>query len=155
MTPKIPNTRTIRAYPGRPRRRPLLGLGITLLTLAALLALVLMTAPIEPTATAITLATALDDSFNPVTPTETFHPKETFFVSVKITNYRSDENIKARWIFDGVKLRETTLQTNGFIGTITAGFSLSSSSPWPVGRYSVEIVYGDKILGSAAFHVEQ
>ena len=149
---KLP-TETQRAWPGRPRRSPRMGIAISLVTLALLVSLALLNNRPAPQVTHIATASALDDAFEPVTATDTFKPADTFFVSVKISNYRSDEDIRARWRFNGDTVGETPLETRGTDGNITAGFALSNQKPWPPGRYSVDILYGDSVLSSADFHV--
>jgi hypothetical protein len=143
-----------RRLPAKPRRSPLVGLAISLATLAALVALALTLAGAEPTLAHLTPATALDDGFEPVEVTDTFKPDATFFVSAKIANYRSDQSIKARWRLNGENIGDTPLTTNGTQGNITAGFSLSRQLPWPAGRYTVDILNGDKILGGTSFSVK-
>jgi hypothetical protein len=138
----------------RSRRSPLYGIVISLIVLAALIALALTMSGGDPQVTHITTASALDDGFDPVSTTDTFQPRDTFFVSVNINNYRSDQDIRARWRLDGGKIGETSLETHGASGNITAGFSLSNPNPWPAGRYTVEIVFGDKIIGTTSFRVE-
>lgn len=155
MTKHNLSAQPAREWTGKRRRSPLLGIGISVASLAALVALAVMMSASNPQVTTIRLASALDDRFEPVTPTETFHPGDTFFASVKIAGYRSDQDIKARWRFEKDRIGETVLETHGTAGDITAGFSLSNTQPWPAGRYTVEIVYGDKVLGSASFSVEQ
>ena len=130
-----------------------MGIAISLVSLALMVALVLLINRPAPQVTKLVTASALDDGFEPVTATSTFKPGDTFFVSVTISNYRSDEDIKARWRFNGDTVGETPLETHSTAGHITAGFSLSSQKPWPEGHYTVDILYGDTVLSSADFRV--
>ena len=147
------STKSSRHHAGRPHRSPIVGLTISIITLAALVVTAVIMSNPTPRVTAITVASALDDGYKAVTPTDTFHPTDTFFVSVQIADYRSDQNITARWRFNGKIIHESALETHGAAGTITAGFSASNSAPWPTGPYSVNIANGDKILASATFRV--
>lgn len=153
MTSPRLSTQTERSWPGRKRRSPIMGIGISAVSLALLVGLALLMNRPAPQVTRIVTASALDQSYEPVTTIDSFQPLDTFFVSVKIANYRSDEDIRARWRLNGNTVGETPLQTNDTSGDITAGFSLSSQKPWPDGRYSVDILYGDTVLSSADFHV--
>lgn len=147
------STKPLRQRPGRPRRSPVIGLAISIITLAALVAIAIIMSNPSPRVTGITVASALDEGYEAVTPTDTFHPSDTFFVSVQIADYRSDQNITAHWRFNGKIIHESVLETHGAAGTITAGFSASNTEPWPVGPYSVDIANGDTILTSATFRV--
>lgn len=136
--------------------RPRLPLLAELLAMAALLAA--CSSPLQ--VLSVTPATALDDLYQPVETTNVFGPQDTFFVSVQLRNYRPDMQVVARWRYEGQFITETTLVT-GPLGDSTkpyegyAGFSLRNDNPpWPSGDYTVEIVYQDKVLGSAAFRVE-
>ena len=153
MTRDKLSTATSRGWQGRPRRSPRYGIVISIVSLALLVVVALMFSRSAPQVTKITTASALDDAFEPVDATDTFKPTETFFVSVKILNYQSGQDIRARWRFNGDTVGETSLETHGAVGDITAGFSLSSQQRWPEGRYTVDIMYGDTVLSSAEFRV--
>ena len=103
----------------------------------------------------VTPATTLDDQFQPVKSTDRVGPHDTFFVSVELRDYRPDMKITARWRYEGTTINETVLKTSD-IGNGYAGFSLiNDRPPWPAGNYVVEIVYNDKVLGSAPFRVHR
>lgn len=108
-----------------------------------------------PTVTKVVMATALDDQYHPVEITETYHPTDTFAVSVEVKHYRHDDPLVARWLYQGSEIKRTPLSSE-LAGNIDAGFVLHNSNPpWPIGRYRVEILYDDSVLGSADFSVEQ
>jgi hypothetical protein len=100
-------------------------------------------------------ATALYDTYQPVEATDIFRPADTFFVSVKLSDFRPGMDLFARWKYQGRLITETDLSANG-AGEGYAGFSLMNDNPpWPVGDYTVEIVSADVVLGRAAFRVEE
>jgi hypothetical protein len=99
-------------------------------------------------------ATALYDNYRPVEATDVFHPEDTFFVSVHLSDYRPDMELFARWKYQDRLITETTLKTDD-VGEGYAGFSLiNDNPPWSEGTYTVEIVYDGKVLDSANFRVE-
>ena len=109
----------------------------------------------SPTVTNVVMATALDDQYRPVHITETYHPTDMFAVSVEVKNYRRDDPLVARWLYEGSEIDRTQLASD-VTGNIHAGFVLQNSNPpWPLGRYRVEILYKAEILGTADFTVEK
>jgi hypothetical protein len=103
----------------------------------------------------VTPTRALDDLYRAVEPTDTFSPQDTFFVSVELQGYRPDMTLVARWRYEGEVITETELETTDS-GSGYAGFALRSEAlPWPAGEYSVEIVYQERVLGSATFRVTE
>ncbi len=140
----------------RRRRRAAVGLLRSLVFLAALIALAvaLSLRRAGPRVAAITLATALDDRYRPVEVTDAYDPGDTFFVSVRLEDYRADDDIVARWYYQDSAITDTPLEAEGLSGDIDAGFVLRNEDPpWPVGQYRVEILHEDRVIGSAEFVV--
>ena len=107
-----------------------------------------------PTVTNVVMATALDDQYRPVHITQIYQPTDMFAVSVEVKNYRSADPLVARWLYEGGEIDRTPLSSD-LTGNIHAGFVLQNiNPPWPVGRYRVEILYDDEVLGIANFSVE-
>lgn len=102
----------------------------------------------------VTPATALDDHFQPVSSTDQYAPGDSFFVSVELRGYQPRHQLFARWKYEGQVITTTRLETQS-AGQGFAGFVLrNEDGDWPVGKYSVEILFDDEILGSASFRVE-
>jgi len=153
MTRGIPNTNQARPDPDARRRRALWGLVRSILVLVVLIALgvwiALRSRP--PRVIEVVPATALYDNYRPVEATEVFRPDDTFFVSVKLSDFRPEMELSARWKYQDRPITETTLNTD-YAGEGYAGFSLiNDNPPWPVGNYSVEIVYGNEVLAAQLF----
>jgi hypothetical protein len=132
------------------------GLLRSVLLLFGLIAVaVLMALRNRPEVLAVIPATALDDLYRPVEATNTYRPDEVFFVSVEIENYDPYSPLSARWLYEGDQIAETPLEIEGSVDQY-AGFALRSDvAPWPTGNYTVEIVYKKRVLGEAAFRVEE
>lgn len=143
--------------PDARRRRAIWGLARSLIILAVLIALGVWIALRSRTIQVLEVvpATGLYDNYRPVEATTVFHPEDTFFASVQLSNYQPDMELFARWKYQGRLITETTLDTD-YAGEGYAGFSLiNDNPPWPVGSYTVEIVYRNEVLGSADFSVER
>jgi hypothetical protein len=156
MTRKKLNTKRVGPDPQVRRRRAIWGLLRSVLVFMALIGLGVWMAlrPRPLRVTEVVPATALDDTYRPVETTDVFDPEDTFFVSVQLSGYRPDMELLARWKYQDNLITETTLNTDD-VGEGYAGFSLiNDNPPWGEGRYTVEIVYEDEVLGSAAFRVE-
>jgi hypothetical protein len=127
---------------------------VVMLILLTVLAVYMALKPREPEVLSITTATALDENYQPVETTDTYSPEDTFFVSVEVIDFPPDAKLTARWRLEGDVIRETVFESevpgSGFIG-----FVLDSSEPWPVARYSVEIVYEGKMIESTQFEVKE
>ncbi len=109
---------------------------------------------LAPQVLSVVPARSLDDAFRPVEPTQRFSPDETFFVSVELRGYRPGMDLSAVWRYEGQMITRTPLATDD-AGDGYAGFVLSPENPpeWPPGRYTVDILYGEKLLGRAVFEV--
>jgi hypothetical protein len=115
-----------------------------------------------PRVLSVVPATGLYDNYRPIEATDIFHPDDTFFVSVQMDDFRRGMELAARWSYQGQVITETTLDPNRIAegdgkgeGKDFVGFLLMNDNPpWPVGDYTVEIIDGVEVLGSAEFRVE-
>lgn len=98
-------------------------------------------------------ADALDDQYRPIGATEVYASDDTFYVSVEIDDYRADDPVAARWQYGGEVIATTPLEADLY-GGIYAGFVLANEALWPEGRYRVDILYGEDVLGGADFRVD-
>lgn len=106
----------------------------------------------EPRVEEIQLAKGLDAQYKPVNVTTSFDPLETFYCSVKIRNAREGLTMTAKWYYGDQLLYQTSTPLQKGVGYV--GFELTSSEPWPIGNYRIEIYLGDQLAGSAAFSVK-
>ena len=126
-----------------------------LILIGLIVVTVLMVRGNRPDVLNVIPAAALDDLYRPVEVTDTYSPDDVFFVSVEIENYDPYSPISARWLYEGDVISETPLEIEGTVDRY-AGFALRSDvAPWPAGDYTVEIVYKKRVLGKAAFRVEE
>lgn len=87
------------------------------------------------------------------TPTDTFAPTDTIFVSV-LTDGTAAATLKAKWTFqDGQTVKEDT-KTITPTGPAATEFSIQKASGWPKGNYTVEISLNDQPATSKTFKVQ-
>ena len=134
------------------RRAVLLIIGAGLL--AALL-LAVASRPRPPRVLGMVTATALDDTYRPVSTTEVYGPQDVFYLSLELQGYRPNPPIRARWLYGTQVITEMDLAGSSS-GDGYAGFELRNERPpWPAGEYQVEVWWEDQRLSSLSFRVEE
>lgn len=112
------------------------------------------TLPSDSPIVAITMARRLDESQRPLSPTEAFEQKDTFFCSVEVVNLPADSQVTAKWYRGAEFLDQFTLTTDK-AGSGHLGFNLSpKEGVWPVGDYRVEIALNGATVAERAFSVK-
>jgi len=118
--------------------------------------------PVEPTAVPAPAVTITDISLGKSvgadkkvqTPTETFKPKDTIFVSVSTSGSAPSSVIGVKWTFgDGQTVKEDS-KTIAPTGPATTEFSIQKPSGWPKGDYKVETTIDGKPGPSKTFTVK-
>jgi hypothetical protein len=105
-----------------------------------------------PVVNSVVMATALDSQFKPVEVTESYNPDEDFFASVNIQDYSGSKPLIGRWMYEGSEF-DTSAYDGDQAGSGYVGFTVHSDIPWQPGRYRIDILYEDEVLGSASFEV--
>ena len=99
-------------------------------------------APAAPEAFAISevsLGKAIGTDKRVASPTTTFGPKDTIYASVATTGAAPSKTLTAKWTFqDGQTVKEGS-ETIAPTGPAVTEFHLAKKTPWPVGKYKVEI----------------
>ncbi|HDN78973.1 MAG TPA: hypothetical protein ENG33_00740, partial [Chloroflexi bacterium] len=124
---------------------------LILITLLSLACTLITPAARETEVKEVCLAKGLDTEYKPVNPTNSFAPLETFYCSVQVKNARKGVAIAAKWYYGDQLIYQTSTPLQR--GTQYVGFELTSSEPWPIGDYKVEIYLGDKLARTAKFVV--
>ena len=97
-------------------------------------------APAPLAVASVDLGSAIDANKRVVEARTTFAPTDTIYASVATTGAASSATLVARWTFqDGQVVTETT-QTIAPTGPAAIEFHISKETPWPAGRYRVEIL---------------
>ncbi len=90
--------------------------------------------------------------------TTTFGVKDTIYASVSTTGIGSNATLGAKWSF--VKVNGTLIPVNESSQTITTSgpasteFHISKASPWPKGKYRIEVTFNGSAAGSKDFEVQ-
>ena len=107
-----------------------------------------------PSIVGVTLARQINESQQPVRPTNVFEQTETFFCSVEVFELEAGSNIAANWYYGEENLDQFTL-TPDTAGSGHLGFNLSAEDGvWPVGDYRVEIELNNVVVQVVDFSVK-
>lgn len=115
--------------------------------------------PPPPLAVAsIDLGKSVDVSNKVTTAATTFGVKDTIYASVSTTGTGTGATIGAKWSFvkkDGslISVNETS-QTITTTGPAATKFQITKASPWPKGKYRVEISLNGSSAGTKEFDVQ-
>ncbi|MDE3087882.1 MAG: hypothetical protein KGJ80_00665 [Chloroflexota bacterium] len=130
------------------------GLLLVLLVLVVLPTLVSCGPPPPPSVDGVTLATAVDSDKKAVGSTTTFAPTDKFYASAQVSNVIVGTKVEARWYFGSDEISQgRTSITADKAGSGYYAFSLSSTSPFPVGDFKVEIYLDGNLVKTVSFKV--
>jgi hypothetical protein len=97
-------------------------------------------APAPLAVASVDLGSAIDAERRVVEAKTTFAPTDAIYASVATTGTGTAASLMARWTFeDGQVVNETT-QTISPTGPAVTEFHITKETPWPAGRYTVEIL---------------
>lgn len=87
------------------------------------------------------------------TPTTTFKPNETVYVSA-LNSGRGHGEIAVKWYYGDQMLSERTKQVK-FQGAGATSFNISTATEFPEGEYSVEVFVDGTSVGKRSFNVRR
>ncbi|HYN89489.1 MAG TPA: hypothetical protein VER55_13225, partial [Ardenticatenaceae bacterium] len=103
----------------------------------------------------ITMAKDLNDAFEPIEPTDTYDPDESFHASIEVANVPNGIHISNRWYFGSVLLREAGTTTRQDVSRqLLASVLTSPEEGWEPGDYRLEVYFADELMDTAEFSVE-
>lgn len=117
-------------------------------------------APAAPAAAAfsvgnIDLGKQLGADKRVASPTTTFAPSDTIYASVATDGAAPSKTITAKWTFqDGQTVNEGS-ETIAPTGPAATEFHIAKKSPWPVGKYKVEISVDGSPAGTKEFEIKK
>ncbi|HXW97327.1 MAG TPA: hypothetical protein VEI47_07055 [Gemmatimonadales bacterium] len=115
--------------------------------------------PPAPLAVAgVTLGKSVDSAKMVGTPVTAFGVKDTIYASVGTTGVGSNASVGAKWSYvkkDGslTPVNETS-QTITTTGPAAIEFHIAKATPWPKGKYRIEVQLNGAPAGSADFDVQ-
>jgi hypothetical protein len=89
------------------------------------------------------------------TPTSTFGPRDTIYASVTTEGAAPSKTITAKWTFQDGQTVKSDSQTIAPTGPAATEFHISKKSPWPVGKYKVEISVDGAAAGTTDFEIKK
>ena len=87
----------------------------------------------------VTLGKAIGGDKKVATPATTFAPKDTIYASVATTGSAPSKTITAKWTFQHGQTVKQQSDTIAPTGPSATEFHLAKKTPWPAGKYKVEI----------------
>ena len=110
-------------------------------------------APAAPTLVSIELGKAIQADKRAVNPGTTFGRRDTIYVSVTTNGTMPNAVMAAKWSFQDGQVVDSSSQTLNLAGPATTEFHISKASPWPVGKYKVEVTLNGAPLGQSEFEI--
>jgi hypothetical protein len=88
------------------------------------------------------------------TPTTTFGRRDTIYVSVATEGAAPSKTVAAKWTFQNGKVVKQQSEAIAPTGPAATEFHIAKASPWPVGKYKVEITVDGTSAGSKDFEIK-
>jgi hypothetical protein len=110
--------------------------------------------PAEIVVTAVNLGTAVGADQKVSAASTTFGVKDVIYAAVDTENAAKNVALAAKWSFeDGQVVHEESSNISPE-GNVTSNFKLSKASPWPVGKYKVDISLNGAPAKSVDFEIK-
>ena len=107
------------------------------------------------TVTDVSLGKSIGADKKVQTPTDTFAPKDTIFVSVSTDGTAPAAVIHAKWTYKEAQVVKDDSRTVALSGPAVTEFSIQKPDGWPKGSYKVEVmVEGGAPATTKTFRVE-
>jgi hypothetical protein len=111
-------------------------------------------APVPFRVLSMELGKRLDADKRVVSPTAVFGVRDTIYVAIASEGSASSVTLRALWMFeDGQKVADDA-QTLAPTGPAQTEFHIMKATPWPKGRYSVEVFSDTASAGRREFQVQ-
>ena len=102
----------------------------------------------------IDLGKRLDADKKVVSPTAIFSPRDTIYVAIASDGSASSVTLRALWMFeDGQKVADDAQQLAP-TGPAQTEFHIMKATPWPKGKYTVEVFSDTTSAGKKEFMVQ-
>ena len=111
--------------------------------------------PPAPTLVTIELGKAVQADKRAVNPGTTFGRRDTIYVSVTTNGTMSNATMAAKWTYQDGQVVDSSTQTLNLAGPATTEFHISKASPWPAGKYKVEVTLNCAPLGQSEFEIRR
>ena len=118
-------------------------------------------APVEPapapaalSVTSVTLGTAAGADKKIAAPTTSFKPGDKIVASVATDGTASNAEVAAKLVYQDGQTAGEQKQTLNTTGAETTNFEFAKASPWPAGKYKVEITANGAVANTTELEVK-
>ena len=87
--------------------------------------------------------------------TDSFSPKDTFYLSVRTEGDATNARLSARWTYEDGQVVDDSTQTIAPSGPAVTEFHISKPDGWPTGGYKVEVSLNGAPAGRKEFRVNE
>jgi len=88
-------------------------------------------------------------------PTTSFGPRDTIYVSVTTEGSAPSKTIGVKWSYQDGQVIKEAKETIAPSGSAATEFHLAKASAWPAGKYTVEVTVDGSPAGSKEFEVKK
>lgn len=106
------------------------------------------------TIVSLELGKQLDADKKVVSPTSIFGVRDTIYVTVSSDGSSSAVTLRARWQFEDGQVVADDAQQMAPIGPAQTEFHIMKATPWPAGKYTVEVFQDTTSAGKKEFLVK-
>lgn len=111
-------------------------------------------APAEIMVSAVNLGTAVGTDQKVTAASTSFGVKDVIYAAVDTKNASSNATLAAKWTYQDGQVVNEESSNIAPAGDITSNFKLSKATPWPVGKYKVEIMLNGVSAQSVDFEIK-
>lgn len=111
-------------------------------------------APAALSVTSVTLGTTAGADKKIAAPTTSFKPTDTIIASVATDGAATNANLTAKLTYQDGQVAGEETQTLNTAGAETSNFIFTKKSPWPAGKYKVEISANGAVANTAELEVK-
>lgn len=110
--------------------------------------------PAEIMVSAVNLGTTVGADQKVTAASTTFGVKDVIYAAVDTKNAASNATLAAKWTFEDGQVVHEESSSIAPAGDVTSNFKLSKASPWPVGKYKLEISLNGAPAQSVDFEIK-
>lgn len=111
-------------------------------------------APAEIMVSAVSLGTSVGADQKVTAASTSFGVNDVIYAAVDTKNASSNATLAAKWTYQDGQVVNEESSNIAPAGDVTSNFKLSKATPWPVGKYKVEIMLNGVSAQSVDFEIK-
>jgi len=111
-------------------------------------------APAALSVTSVTLGTAAGPDKKIAAPTNAFKPGDKIIASVATDGTATNQEVSAKLVYQDGQTAGESKQTLNTTGAETTNFEFTKASPWPAGKYKVEVTANGAVANTTELEVK-